>query len=316
MKKFYSIFLVSISIAMSAFAQDWEIYRSGDKDSELFIKAKDCSKARNYVDLLKQWKAKLGETTVQEIEIQNQDPGCTINITKHVPKFLEKYHGTNTIGDWGNCWGAALAASGMISDFIDTSTWPYGSEFWLKPPLCKELSSGEEPAPGDFGNIWQTGRAQDEHAFVYVGNGMAFSKNGASEQEPFKLQPLDDVLKLYLKEGWSTLKYYRCSTLNQYLEANRDIIPNSYHNYEKIISAFENTVRNTAITLNGPMKDLPSTAQDILRPVLTKTIIEITAIEAQLKKQSVNPDNQREIEFQRFLWGSLNFRLTTLGGFM
>lgn len=196
------------------------------------------SRLQGFAAALRSWKSRLGEKAPPHPPaIETTSTGtCIIDVTDHVPETVARIHMSKKNGP--NCWNTAL----VLSQLVPALRYANSDEFWYwmtQSPLCRKLADHEPALAGDIVAVrWSWGLKRDHgesHGYVYIGNGLVFSKNGSDKTSPYEIQPEDQVQRLYYLKGnpecMRTEKYeppqctiyanyYRCQPFSAYLNAN------------------------------------------------------------------------------------------------
>lgn len=294
----------------------FDVHREGDR---LTLRG-ECNEGGNLVKALSVWsdRAATGKQCSPTSQNDGLSPYCKYDITSCVPEHVVKYQGANPKSDGPNCWNLSLVMSQILPS-LRYST-PEEMQFYMQPPLCRQLSDGEKREPGDVGAIRHhmgSNKAAEYHGFIYISEKIAYSKNGASKYSPYSLQSLEDVYKAYdvprlegcrkneINDGAAFCKqavaYFRCQSMDEYLKNNPKVS-------NQVKEAFEK-VKDTESCLQGSVfkgENLPEEAK--------KNIIETgNALLKYLedsKKDLVASKTRSEEE--RFMLGSLQLRLQAI----
>lgn len=137
--------------------------------------------------------------------------GCEADITPCVPGLVSRYQGVYPRAVGPNCWNLALVNSGILPGLRYTTEQEMS--FYLHSPMCRKLQDQERRA-GDIASIAKKSESQHQeiHAFIYISDDIAYSKNGSAGDDPFGLQPMKDILSLYGAPP-NSLSFYRCDSL-------------------------------------------------------------------------------------------------------
>jgi hypothetical protein len=219
------LFLIWNNPYVSAF----EIQRQGES---LFLSGTNCVEVNVVFESLKAWTVSLNEDKSCHLTPQKSELGCTVNIDSCVPNHVFQYQGVNPKKFGPNCWNLALVMKGILPA-LRYSTAEEMS-FYMKSPLCRQLGENEKRLPGDIGAIRDVGQGQSEvHGFIYISDKLAYSKNGPDEKNPFAIQSLNEVYKIYdvpnknecrgntIKMNTNctnALSFFRCKSIDSYLQ--------------------------------------------------------------------------------------------------
>lgn len=146
--------------------------------------------------------------------------------TEHITDFIKAQNGRKQIAHGPNCFATALAAT----DVIDFHGHVEGTEFgyWMRSPLCRELSTEEEPKYGDIVAISEG--SEEVHAFVYVSETLVFQKAYLQLDATPELALIAQALMPYTTDSLEILRtnnkeqvwagIYECESLDNYISEN------------------------------------------------------------------------------------------------
>lgn len=276
----------------------------------------DCAAAKDMVSSLATWTqstdAKKGciPDSLKPRQLATQ---CTYDVTSCVPDQVVKYQDATPERDGPNCWNLSLVMSKILPSL--RYALPEEMNFYMAPPLCRQLANDEKRQPGDVGAIRtvHSDGLEESHGFIYISDKIAYSKNGYSRESPYKLQSLENVMQVYdvpekaacrsneidLQSGCdNAVSYYRCDSLDNYMNKHKDI-PVKVRKSFKSVDAIESCVSAQA---------LKGTA---LSTEVKKNILETSkALLAYVESADKTPEfNKMKPDEQSFVLGSLYLRL-------
>jgi hypothetical protein len=230
-----------------------EIFRASD--DRLYIKSASCRDVTDMTRSLGEWTLKTASSKSCKIDSnppQAAGGKCTFDITDCVPELVAKYQGIEPKFAGPNCFNLALVLKEIIPALRYSP--PEEAAFYIRPPLCRLLSSSVRPSSGDVGLI-QDRHSNFKHAFIYISEKLAFSKNGNPKTIPYSLQDFNGVLSDYgvtnsNPKGCSSEKserlspdnckneisYYRCASMRDYLLSHPEVP-------KELLDAFENMAK-------------------------------------------------------------------------
>lgn len=212
--------------------------------NKFFLSDSTCERPIETVGHLEKW----GQSTLKSMKacdlkklqtFEDEKTGdCKVDISNCLPDHVLKFQGISPENSGPNCWNLALVMKGILPNLRYTP--PEEMAYYMRPPLCRQISNHEKKIPGDVGAIRlsQPEGVQEYHGFIYISDDLAYSKNGFSKMSPYSLQPLENVLKIYnvSKEKecrrneidtQSNCKvatsYFRCISMEEYLASHSDI---------------------------------------------------------------------------------------------
>jgi hypothetical protein len=221
------------------------------EDGKLFLITNKCEDIENDLKSLKQWTQQLNQACTYIINSEQNN--CKVDITQCVPNHILKYQGVLPDVCGPNCWNLALVMNDLLPGLRYTTPEEISSV--MDSPMCRKLNMNEKRFPGDIGLIrqYQNSKRREIHAFVYISENLAYSKNGWQLINPYQLQSLEHVEKFYQLpddeyckknrmisnyECSKFTEYYRCISHKKYLEDNKDKISpelfNFYENLDKV----------------------------------------------------------------------------------
>lgn len=308
MKSLLAILLISTQV----FAFD-----VSKREGRLFL-TDGCDNGGALYQSLARWgqNVQAGKSCDTKAQMQEKSGGrCEIDITDCVPEHVVKYHNARPEVDGPNCWNLSLVMSKILPSMRYTS--PAEMNFYMRPPLCRELKDGEIREPGDVGAIRQiadNGETLEHHGFIYISEKIAYSKNGFSKRSPYELQSLSNVYDVYSvpnrpecrKNQINTqssscgqaVSFFRCDSMEKYLAKNPHVPSEIRSSFDRMNSA-ESCVQQAVFTGGGV---LSSEARTNLRETSQ-------ALLAYLEKEKTNKTTSLDPAEHDFLVGSLQLRL-------
>lgn len=190
------------------------------------------------------WKAKLGEQVAKVLpSIETTSTGaCSAVIDDVIPTLLKELNNAHPEHGGPNCWNAALVGTKLIPALRHTTAAEFN--FWLRSPLCRIVQDHETLEAGDIAALRKHKDAPyiytEWHGFVYIAEGIAFSKNGRDKRQNFRILDTAEILQTYeinpknaacLRknvekpegcEKWIT--YYRCQPIGTYLKEKQSLM--------------------------------------------------------------------------------------------
>lgn len=213
------------------------------EDQQVVLKADKCSVLKKQILALIEFNKKeiAQKENFQIPECVCTDKFCSVNITTLLPQEIASRANSNPSCHGPNCWNNALVTGNILPSHRYTSQEEIN--FWLNSPLCREREVGEAPRPGDIIAIRQNQfskkekPSQEYHGFTYISPELSYSKNGYIKSQPYAIQKLENVFKVY---GINSRRcyhvkgkphiifggcpkygnYFRCLSLEEYLEKN------------------------------------------------------------------------------------------------
>lgn len=283
-------------------------------DGGITLTGENCDLLKRHLSALAAWKTLLNETPSRTQDTCTCDSfKCYIGIDTVAPNIVENYQDVDA-GRWGpNCWNTALVSNKIIP--VLRFTPPAEMSFWMASPLCKAVPEDDFPAPGDIVAI-RDSEGKEVHAFVYVTDELAFSKNYLTTVAPYKLQATSAVYtefpvpfacrqRIGHPQGCPTYaNVFRCSSLPAYIEKNKIAMSTSYTDIEGKIRDQENIVSQIVFQwkINLPLQHSS--------PQLLKEAQGVAGgLKAEISAQSIDKKNSAD---QKLLWMGLKFRIDGL----
>lgn len=261
--------------------------------------------------------AQTGKSCDANARMQTKTAGkCEIDITECVPEHVVQYHNARPEIDGPNCWNLSLVMSNILPS-LRYST-PEEMNFYMRPPLCRELKDGEAREPGDVGAIRQiTGfaKTQEYHGFIYISDKIAYSKNGFSNRAPYQLQSLDNVYDVYSvpkrpecrknqissesAQCRQAVAFFRCDSMESYLSKTPNVPAEIRDSFERMKKA-EDCVQQATLSGTGV---LSQEARTNLRETGQALLAYLEKEKTSKETSGLSPDERD------FLVGSLQLRL-------
>ncbi|WP_415061517.1 hypothetical protein [Bdellovibrio sp.] len=304
-----------VLIFMTSLAQAFNVRKSKDR---LLLRETNCEEGQEIVSSLAQWNllAKTGKQCDTSAPGEIKKNYCQFDITDCVPDHVVKYQGATPQTDGPNCWNLSLVMSKILPALRYSS--PEEMNFYMRPPLCRQLKDGEEKIAGDVGAIRQVkkDKTPEYHGFIYISEKVAYSKNGFSRMAPYDLQSLDNVYEVYqvprqeecrkneITEGATCDKavaFFRCQSMDEYLENNSNIPEKIKETFQKV-GMFEVCVEDRALRGNAISKEATKNILDTSKALLNY-----------LKQAKDSPEVAKlDKEERDFVIGSLQMRLEAI----
>ncbi len=243
LKTFSKFALVFLLLLLSSAAFSFEIKRI---ENRIFLKDKTCSSVKNLILDIKSWteniqstepldKKQIDKNTKCDIDnlfYEQAADSCSYDITSCVPDHVKQFQDSRPLIEGPNCWNLSLVITEIIPILRYTS--PNEMSYYMRSPLCRQISDHDEKLPGDIGAIRtiKNQKIKEYHGFIYISDKISYSKNGYQTTNGYSLQSLDSLLKLYdvpnkkqcRKNEISVnskcsfaVSYFRCSSLEDYL---------------------------------------------------------------------------------------------------
>lgn len=302
--KAFAVFCLFI-IATLNDSEAIEIKRAND---QLYLYDKSCVAVEDATASLAKWAKSTnvnGKCSIDHLKPeQNSNGMCSFNITNCVPDHVRQFQGQYS--DMGpNCYNLAMVVKGILPA-LRYST-PEEMSFYLKPPICRKIQNSSL-MPGDVGIIKGSKDGIPDHAFIYVSKNLIYNKPNSSSNDPYQLTTYSQMssqqknaLARYYKAADITTSFYRCQSMQSYLDSSKnipEIILNSLNKIQTFERCFE---RKIVLRSYDP---LPETAK--------RNILDTTKALAEYLKQEVNKTNAQTDEKTQFLLGSLQLRLDAI----
>ena len=213
-----------------------ELKISSGPNNELILTSSDCESLLKTENALCEWKNKIDPTFIIS---KNLSKSCIplsnkkfkLSITACLPEIAKSFHSKKMIKDGPNCWGTAMSLNGLSS--TPRFMWPEEMMYWMdNSKICRKLSPGEKPIPGDIINIYapekmdekeraetdagtnfweflfpgRLTRAQGDvggtdytgyqrllHSVTFISEALAYGKDSPSRLDKFYFHPLNEV---------------------------------------------------------------------------------------------------------------------------
>ncbi|WP_413587355.1 hypothetical protein [Bdellovibrio sp. HCB274] len=283
------------------------------KENKVMMSGK-CTELQAEIPSLSQWtiNSKAGNGCENLSPAGQYEDFCAYNVTSCVPEHVVKYQNANPEIDGPNCWNLSLVMKGILPHLRYTT--PQEMNFYMAPPLCRQLKDSEPRQAGDIGAIRSiaNGAINESHGFIYISEKLSYSKNGATKRSPYALQSLDGVLGAYgvprnadcrKNEITNTncknaVSYFRCQSLDSYMASHQEIP-------DKVKKFFSESAKAENCISEQTMKGKALTAEAVQN--ITDASLSLTVFANQIKQ---------DIEFkklpadeQSFIANALFFRL-------
>ncbi len=307
----YTILFVTGSIAQISNKQNIQIERSKNS-SQIVIKALSCDRLIDAAWALRAWTKRLGEHSSWG-ECKCVDGMCSLDITNIAPNIIREMQGVCPKERGPNCWNSSLV-SNKILPWARYSN-PDEMSFWLDSPLCKEREPNEETKPGDIIAIRANGR--EVHGFINLNKDFSFSKNGSYEGNPYSLQSLDNVFRIYkvskdcqrvYKEPTSLAcskkryaNYFSCQSFEDYIKKepmNRE----SQNSFDELDSL---ECEINSLAFNGVTIE-----DDIIKKTIYDSLLAVKRL-SETNIQLIKKDDQASVS-EEFFWESILVRVNSL----
>jgi hypothetical protein len=154
-----------------------------------------CKKIEKSIDELRAWK----QADCSNIKIEKIGEGkCVADVSSCLDSRSRKLVGKTTTFSGPNCWNTALLKAGLVNHYRETSEEEF--DFYLKSPLCRELSVSEIKRPGDIGSIESRSNQNESfhvHGFIHVSDEIVYNKAGIDVKDGFKLESYEKMHQTY-----------------------------------------------------------------------------------------------------------------------
>lgn len=319
--------------AVGSFAKQMRIdIRDLENDKRAIIQGTTCDEVLILAQEIAEWKATqdsqsqschFSASLIRLVsQTQNQNSSCEYDITDCLPKSVRRLVQIGTAKfDGPQCFNTALVAAGLTPALrtMGYSLNPRESEIngIMNSPLCKKVNLDERKI-GDIGILkLKQGSypAQSNHALIYIGHGITFSKANITRNSKIDFKTIaeeaqvqrflksiverdceDDPTLELCKEGF---EYYRCQTFNEYVLKNK--LGENFNQAILLIEMSENELGQTMA--NG--KFLNDVQIETIRNNVNRAVI---YLERQKNKYNMLTD------VQKVVLKSLAFRLSGMAG--
>jgi hypothetical protein len=230
--KFGMVFLLML---LKSAAFSFEIKRI---ENRIFLTDKTCPSVKKLILDIKSWTEHtdfLNEKTncdIDSLYFEQTSNACSFDITTCVPEHVKKFQDSKPLIEGPNCWNLSLVITEIIPVLRYTS--PNEMSYYMRSPLCRQISDQDQKQPGDIGAIRtiKNQKITEYHGFIYISDKISYSKNGYQTTNGYSLQSLDSIFKLYdvpnkkqcRKNEISVntkcsfaVSYFRCSSFEDYL---------------------------------------------------------------------------------------------------
>lgn len=197
----------------------------------------ECSELEEQVPYFSQWMKQTGDPRSCKVPTPVSRPSgtfnmCDLDITDCAPEHVRKYHGLTTKEAGPNCWNLSLVMSQMIPSMRYSSDQEFS--YYLRPPLCRQLSNTEKREPGDIGALRRVKNNKEEevHGFVFISDQYVYSKNNLEQTYGYGLQSISEVMTEFRVENRKEcqqnesnpncspyLNVFRCQSMAEYLKS-------------------------------------------------------------------------------------------------
>lgn len=298
---------------------DQTIHVERDLSGRIILSAASCDILESQVTGLSDWSTKLGDNhsagaacTCEEGNEGNEK--CQVDVTKVVPDVVRKLQGFLPEYTGPNCWNAALVIGKIVPELRYSD--PSEMTFWLDSPLCRELPADEKSKAGDIVAV-RDKDGVEQHAYIYVTEQIAFSKNGAENTAPYTLESPWNVLFRYdVREGCRKVlgdvdprcpnytNFYDCEPLDDFMSGLKTAPTQKFQETSSEVSDVEMQLSNLALHGDHKKYLFFSTKQNpsALKAALTNRIAVLRMISEEEVKKPHTADEE-------FLWKSLTVRL-------
>lgn len=232
-------------------------------NSRVILQAKSCSEIQPEVNKLSIW-SKSTDNSCEASTISVSGSPCKADVSKCIPKVLLENHyrddykamkflGPGSDFSGPNCWNFALMLSGILPALRFTP--PEEMTYFMNSEFCQPVKNINDREPGDIGVIRANEDNKEMHAFVYISDKLALTKNGPSRYSPYLLQSTEEIQKIYKYESKCSylsktygsdiekckghVEYFRCSSLDEYLEKETEKISTSVKEVVNIVDNIE-----------------------------------------------------------------------------
>ncbi len=283
-------------------------------DGGVTITGENCDLLKRQVQAFTLWQVALEEKPGKPPTACTCDSlRCYFDIDPVTPNIVERSLEVDA-GRWGpNCWNTALVAAKILP--VLRYTPPEEMSFWTQSPLCQAVPRDEAPAPGDIAAIRDSSHTE-VHAFTFVSEELAFTKNYLTTLAPYKLQSTPEVFAIFPvpfecrhrlghpMDCPTYVNYFRCTSWDHFLKAEKVVLPARFEEIDTLVLEQEKRVSQIAFEWKtNPV--LRKTAPVILKEAQQK----VMAIQSEVL---INAKDLNASDHERLLWNSLKYRIKGL----
>ena len=313
-------FIVTLSFSTCfAFCLSASALEVERRNERIFIKSSACSEVAEAAASLEQWlkvskihkdcpATRMSPAKVGEV--------CEFDITQCVPDHVAKFQSATPKEYGPNCWNLSLVMTQILPGMRYST--PEEMAFYMRPPLCRQLTNDEKRRPGDIGAIRKSASqgGTEIHGFIYISEKLVYSKNGAFPLSPYSLQDTEPMLKGYgvpetsqCRQNTNSMmincpamvSYFRCQSMDDYVKKHPSIPAELMATY-KGMGQFEQCLQNRVMNREA----LPAQAKQNILDV-SKALAHY--LDEQVKNQ---PKGVPMSEEKSFMIGSLQLRLLAI----
>lgn len=235
--KHIGAFTLLLSLLLLNTAFKFEVKKN--EQNKIFMEVDDCEIATRYLNDILAWSKSISEekptcSINQNNVSKNKNISCKYEITNCLPNLARELEGLKLEENGPNCWNTALILKKILPKirFTDASE----INFYMGPPLCKQLDNHETRLPGDIGLIRQYigNTPEEQHAFIYINDDITFQKTGFDSQYPYGLTSNESMFKEFdvskrtecrsnkidnnKPNCYANTEYFRCISMDEYLK--------------------------------------------------------------------------------------------------
>ncbi|MEO7164619.1 MAG: hypothetical protein ABI041_16985 [Bdellovibrionia bacterium] len=192
-----SIVAALLLFSQSVFASSFSIEMADSH--KIYLSGQDCESVKKEVELIQQWTIGRHEiATDLQIHCEDNPSLNSIDITSILPKIVREQYGVYPSCDGPNCWNWSLVESKLESTlrYVDNEEWKFYLEKYCR---LRQVKNNDPVQAGDVAAIRhrnKTGQISEVHGFISVGE-LACTKNGYTNENPYRIQPVEEVFDTY-----------------------------------------------------------------------------------------------------------------------
>lgn len=192
------IFILILGLSSILHALDFQL-----EDGRILLYGDSCEEVFQMANAIQEWQYKSEKRKSQMSDCKFRkfvlEWGYHVDVTDIVPTWLKENYDKYPKNAGPNCWNSALYATQFLKYLRFTP--PGEMSFYLNSPLCRPRQTKEQLQPGDIIAIrkWHTKSkfVEEVHGFIYIENGLVFSKNGLSKERSYGLFETEEVFDIY-----------------------------------------------------------------------------------------------------------------------
>lgn len=312
------IVLIILFIAPGSYGESIREIR--DENDNLFIRGTSCQELSAQAEALSTWAGKMqnAPSSVPSTCQCDVEGLCEINITHSIPDFVFQASLVKPDYYGPNCWNTTLVASGILP--FQRFSIPEEITFWTHSSFCRELTLLEPLEVGDVIAIREKNESPLEdpfeiHAFIYITEELAFSKNGPETLSPISFQNPQEVFSFYgvtnkacqrvsgssgACENFANV--YRCESFQEHLSHHPAPTSAAYQEIESKLLEIESSVSD--MTLHFRKKNISRAS---LHEKLQKNKTDLQSLQEKIVTlaKSLTMADSYEQEY----WQGLSFRI-------